>query len=71
LLLLSLFAAAVAVAVVAVAVAVGIVSAVACSPSPICHFDRSDSQLHRESRSGEIRFSTHAPPSPEAFVFAF
>ncbi len=29
-----------------------------------CHFDRSCSQLHREQRSGETRFSTNALPQP-------
>jgi hypothetical protein len=34
------------------------------------HFDRSSSRSHRELRSGEIRFSTHASPSQRiAFNF--
>jgi hypothetical protein len=30
------------------------------APTQTCHFDRSCSQPHREQRSGETRFSTHA-----------
>jgi hypothetical protein len=46
---------------------------VACSPvttqSELRHFDRSDSRFHRESRSGEIRFSTAASShSPKRFA---
>jgi hypothetical protein len=34
------------------------------TPPKLCHFDRSCSQPHREQRSGETRFSTHAAPQP-------
>jgi hypothetical protein len=35
------------------------------------HFDRSCSQSHREQRSGEIRFSTHAVTQPGASPHQF
>ena len=34
------------------------------TPPKLCHFDRSCSQPHREQRSGETRFFTHAIPPP-------